>query len=56
MQFKLDANQEYQVRGIEAVTTLLEGQPRIGPCSARGGPPPAGGGGKETGYRRRIGV
>ncbi len=29
MQFKFDANQEYQVRAIEAVANLLEGQPRI---------------------------
>jgi len=29
MQFKFDANQEYQVRAIESVVALLEGQPRI---------------------------
>lgn len=29
MQFKFDANQEYQVKAIEAVTGLFEGQPRI---------------------------
>ena len=29
MQFKFDANQEYQVRAIEAVANLLEGQPRM---------------------------
>jgi hypothetical protein len=28
MQFKFDAHQEYQVRAIEAVTNLLDGQPR----------------------------
>jgi type III restriction enzyme len=28
MQFKFDANQEYQVRAIESVALLLEGQPR----------------------------
>jgi type III restriction enzyme len=28
MQFKFDANQEYQVRAIESVAGLLEGQPR----------------------------
>lgn len=30
MQFKFDANQEFQLQAIEAVTDLLEGQPRIG--------------------------
>lgn len=29
MQFKFDANQEYQVRAIESVANLLEGQPRV---------------------------
>ncbi len=29
MKFKFDANHEFQVRAIEAVTRLLEGQPRI---------------------------
>lgn len=29
MEFKFDANQEYQVRAIEAVADLFEGQPRI---------------------------
>ena len=29
MQFKFDANQEYQLRALESVTALLEGQPRI---------------------------
>ncbi len=29
MQFKFDPNQEYQVRAIESVANLLEGQPRI---------------------------
>jgi type III restriction enzyme len=29
MQFKFDANQEFQLRAIEAITSLLEGQPRV---------------------------
>src|SRR3989344_1212924 len=29
MQFKFDGNQEYQVRAMEAVANLLEGQPRM---------------------------
>jgi type III restriction enzyme len=29
MQFKFDANQEFQLRAIEAVASLLEGQPRL---------------------------
>jgi len=29
MQFKFDANQEFQLQAIEAVTSLLEGQPRV---------------------------
>ncbi|EAW45305.1 DEAD/DEAH box helicase family protein [Nodularia spumigena] len=29
MEFRFDANQEYQTTAIEAVTNLLEGQPRI---------------------------
>src|SRR3990172_10710261 len=29
MQFKFDANQEYQLRPLESVPALLEGQPRI---------------------------
>jgi len=29
LQFKFDANQEYQVRAIESVANLLEGQPRV---------------------------
>ncbi len=29
MQFKFDANQEYQVQAIEAMVDLLEGQPRV---------------------------
>jgi type III restriction enzyme len=29
MEFRFDANQEYQTDAIEAVTNLLEGQPRI---------------------------
>ena len=29
MQFRFDANQEYQIRAIEAVADLLEGQPRL---------------------------
>src|SRR5271157_2385448 len=29
MQFKFDPNQDYQIRGIEAVANLLEGQPRV---------------------------
>ncbi len=29
MEFKFDANQEFQVRAIESVTDLLDGQPRI---------------------------
>jgi hypothetical protein len=29
MQHKFDANQEFQLRAIEAVTGLFEGQPRI---------------------------
>ncbi len=29
MQFKFDANQEYQIRAIESVANLLEGQPRV---------------------------
>lgn len=29
MQFKFDANQEYQIRAIEAVVNLLEGQPSL---------------------------
>jgi type III restriction enzyme len=29
MQFKFDANQEYQVQAIESVVDLLEGQPRV---------------------------
>jgi type III restriction enzyme len=29
MQFKFDSNQDYQIRAIEAVTGLFEGQPRI---------------------------
>jgi len=29
VQFKFDANQEYQVRAIESVANLLEGQPRV---------------------------
>jgi len=29
LQFKFDANQEYQVRAIESVPNLLEGQPRV---------------------------
>ncbi len=28
MEFKFDAQQEYQINAIEAVTGLLEGQPR----------------------------
>ncbi|MEL7646270.1 MAG: hypothetical protein AAGU04_08405 [Anaerolineaceae bacterium] len=30
MQFKLDANQEFQLQAIQAVAGLLEGQPCIG--------------------------
>jgi len=30
MQFRFDANQEFQLRAIESVVNLLEGQPRIG--------------------------
>ncbi len=30
MQFKFDANQEFQIRAIESVTALLDGQPRLG--------------------------
>lgn len=30
MQFRFDANQEYQLHAIEAVTDLLDGQPPIG--------------------------
>ena len=29
MQFKFDANQEFQLQAIEAVAGLLEGQPRV---------------------------
>lgn len=29
MEFTFDANQEYQIRAIEAVMDLLEGQPRV---------------------------
>ncbi len=29
MQFKFDANQEFQIRAIESIANLLEGQPRI---------------------------
>lgn len=29
MQFKFDANQEFQIRAIESIADLLEGQPRI---------------------------
>ena len=29
MQFRFDANQEYQLHAIEAVTDLLKGQPPI---------------------------
>ena len=29
MQFKFDPNQDYQIRAIEAVANLLEGQPRV---------------------------
>ncbi len=29
MQFKFDANQEYQIQAIDAIAALLEGQPRI---------------------------
>ncbi|HEX7594146.1 MAG TPA: DEAD/DEAH box helicase family protein, partial [Anaerolineae bacterium] len=29
MQFKFDANQEFQIHAIEAVTNLFEGQPRV---------------------------
>lgn len=29
MQFKFNANQEFQLRAIQAVTGLLEGQPRV---------------------------
>ena len=29
MQFRFDANQEFQIRAIESVTDLFEGQPRV---------------------------
>ena len=29
MQFKFDANQEFQLQAIEAITSLFDGQPRI---------------------------
>lgn len=29
MEFKFDANQEFQTNAIDAVTELLQGQPRI---------------------------
>src|SRR5208283_1965126 len=29
MQFKFDANQEFQIQAIEAITSLFDGQPRI---------------------------
>jgi type III restriction enzyme len=29
MQFRFDANQEFQLQAIEAVADLLEGQPRL---------------------------
>jgi len=29
MQFRFDTNQEYQLRAIDSVARLLEGQPRI---------------------------
>ncbi len=31
MQFKFDGNQEYQLRAIESVARLLDGQPRVAP-------------------------
>ena len=32
MQFRFDPNQEFQVKAIEAVTDLFDGQPRLGPA------------------------
>jgi type III restriction enzyme len=32
MEFKFDPNQEFQVKAIEAVTDLFDGQPRLGPA------------------------
>jgi len=33
MQFKFDANQEYQIKAVEAAVNLLEGQQRISGAS-----------------------